>query len=29
VESQIEQLTPDNKQDTGLFNNYMGELNRW
>ena len=29
VESQIEQSTPDNKQDTGLFNNYMGELNRW
>jgi hypothetical protein len=29
VESQIEQSNPDNMQDTGLFNNYMGELNRW
>ena len=29
VESQIEQSNPDNKQDAGLFNNYMGELNRW
>jgi hypothetical protein len=29
VESQIEQSNPGNKQDTGLFNNYMGELNRW
>lgn len=29
VETQIEQSTPGNKQDAGLFNNYMGELNRW
>lgn len=29
VESQIEQSNPENKQDAGLFNNYMGELNRW
>lgn len=29
VESQIEQSTPGNKQDAGLFNNYMGELGKW
>jgi len=29
VESQIEQSNPGNMQDTGLFNNYMGELNKW
>lgn len=29
VESQIEQVEPDNKQDGHLFNNYMGELKKW
>jgi len=29
VEQQIEQSEPDNKQDKGLFDNYMGELTRW
>ncbi len=29
VEQQIEQVEPDNKQDRGLFDNYMGELGRW
>lgn len=29
VESQIEQTDPNNKQDKGLFDNYMGELTRW
>lgn len=29
VEQQIEQVEPDNKQDKGLFDNYMGELGRW
>jgi lipase chaperone LimK len=28
VESQIEQTEPG-LQDSNLFNNYMGELNRW
>ena len=29
VQDQIEQTNPDNKQDKGLFDNYMGELTRW
>jgi hypothetical protein len=29
VETQIEQTDPNNKQDKGLFDNYMGELTRW
>ena len=29
VEQQIEQTDPDNRQDKGLFDNYMGELTRW
>ncbi len=29
VEQQIEQVEPDNRQDKGLFDNYMGELGRW
>lgn len=29
VEQQIEQTEPGNRQDKGLFDNYMGELTRW
>ncbi len=29
VEQQIKQTEPDNRQDKGLFDNYMGELTRW
>lgn len=29
VEQQIEQTDPGNRQDKGLFDNYMGELTRW
>ena len=29
VEDQIEQTDPNNKQDSKLFDNYMGELTRW
>ena len=29
VEQQLEQSEPGNRQDAHLFNNYMGELNKW